>query len=98
MSKEKEATPPQGEDLDLFEGAEIDDVDLEIVDLEQDEVVKEVVQTEPVKKAKHKLKVKKRLDAYLERKWFKDHGWDDDDDLFNDDFFSESETPDHSRL
>ncbi len=94
MSKEKEATSEQNEDLDLFEDAEIDDIDPEIVELEQDEVV----QTEPNKKTNHKLKVKKRLDAYLERKWFKDHGWEDDDDLFNDDFFSESDIQDHNRL
>lgn len=45
-----------------------------------------------------RMRVQKRLDAYLEGKWFKDHGWDDDNDLFNDDFFYESEIQDHNHL
>lgn len=37
--------------------------------------------------ASRRLATKRRLDAYLERKWFRENGWDDDDDLFNDEFF-----------
>ena len=38
-----------------------------------------------------KLVAKKRMDDYLERKWFKDQGWDDDDELFSDEYFSDAD-------
>ena len=47
------------------------------------------------RKASAKLETKRRLDAYLERKWFRDHGWDDDDELFNDEFFADTDKPLH---
>ncbi|MGI9317186.1 MAG: hypothetical protein ACR2QW_07660 [bacterium] len=87
MGKEKEGASEANDDLDLFEDTDLEEVDAELVQVESDDTVVSA----SVNKTDHKLKVKKRLDAYLERKWFKDHGWDDDDDLFDDDFFSEPE-------
>ncbi|MBX2868245.1 MAG: hypothetical protein KTR18_06195 [Acidiferrobacterales bacterium] len=40
-------------------------------------------------KAREKLETKKRLDAYLERQMLKESGWDEDDELFDDEFFTE---------
>ena len=94
MGKEKEVSSEESDDLDLFEETDIDGIEPELVQIEPEEVI----DVESGKKANHKLEVKKRLDAYLERKWFKDHGWEDDDDLFDDDFFSESEVNDHNHI
>jgi len=43
-------------------------------------------------KARAKLETKKRLDAYRERQRLKDSGWDDDDELFDDEYFREVES------
>lgn len=94
MSKEKDESSEENDDLDLFEEGDMDGIDPELMQTEPEDLV----DVGSGKKANHKLEVKKRLDAYLERKWFKDHGWEDDDDLFNDDFFSESEVGDHNRM
>lgn len=94
MSKEKEVSSEESDDLDLFEDEDIDGIDPELMQAEPEELV----DVESGKKVNHRLEVKKRLDAYLERKWFKDHGWEDDDDLFDDDFFSASEVGDHNRM
>ena len=94
MGKEKEESSEESDDLDLFEEPDMDGIEPELVQIEPEEAI----EVGPGKKINHKLEVKKRLDAYLERKWFKDHGWDDDDDLFNDDFFSESEINDHDNM
>jgi len=40
-------------------------------------------------KARERLETKKRLDAYLEKQLLKESGWDEDDELFDDEFFSE---------
>ncbi len=40
-------------------------------------------------KARERLETKKRLDAYLEKQMLKESGWDEDDELFDDEFFSE---------
>jgi len=42
-----------------------------------------------------RLKTKRRLDAYLERQMLKESGWDEDDELFSDEFFTET---DHERV
>ena len=94
MVKEKEVSSEESDDLDLFDETDMDGIEPELVQIEPEEVV----EMGSGKKINHKLEVKKRLDAYLERKWFKDHGWEDDDDLFNDDFFSESEVNDHKHM
>ncbi len=89
------------EDLDLFEGDEGLDSDLEL-DLMDDSVEEaapkdsEAVSVNvPSLKASAKLETKRLLDDYLERKWFRDHGWEDDDELFNDEFFSDDSKPIH---
>jgi len=40
-------------------------------------------------KEAEKLKTKRRLDAYLERQMLMESGWDEDDELFSDEFFTE---------
>jgi hypothetical protein len=89
MGREKDA-PSSDDDLDLFDDDEILDLDdiAENSDLE--------VKFES-RKINAKLQLKKRMDDYLERKWFKDNGWDEDDDLFNDDFFTGKEVDNHHR-
>ena len=80
MSKEKDS-PSSDEDLDLL----ADDGTLELQDIEETNDLEVDLESQ---KINAKLQVKKRMDDYLERKWFRDNGWDDDDDLFNDDFFT----------
>jgi hypothetical protein len=89
MGKQKDA-PSSDDDLDLFDDDEIPDLDEipENSDLD--------INIEP-RKINAKLLLKKRMDDYLERKWFRDNGWDDDDDLFNDDFFTGKGTENHRR-
>ena len=80
MSKAKDS-PSSDEDLDLL----ADDGTLELQDIEETNDLEVDLESQ---KINAKLQVKKRMDDYLERKWFRDNGWDDDDDLFNDDFFT----------
>jgi hypothetical protein len=93
MGKEKEdSTADDG--LDLFDDDPVIETDVEEVDILADDLEKDNASGGETRKASsNKLEVKRRLDAYLERKWFREHGWDDDDELFNDDFFAE-EDPD----
>ena len=89
------------EDLDLFEdGEELEsDLDLELLGDADDEELPKLNGASAARgssrKASAKLETKRRLYAYLERKWFRDHGWGDDDELFNDEFFAESSNPIH---
>jgi hypothetical protein len=93
-----------GESID---GA-VDDGVLESTDLESTDMDLELpddvmeVSRPPVNgiasRARARLEVKRRLDAYLERKWFRDHGWDDDDELFNDEFFMEDDPDPHQHI
>ncbi|MGB5709229.1 MAG: hypothetical protein WBM41_20660 [Arenicellales bacterium] len=92
MSKDKDQSSDD-DASDLIDDAEIGELDTEL-----EHLADEVFDFSSIKKANQKLAVKKRLDAYLERKWFKEHGWEDDDELFSDDFFSDPDTSRHSRL
>ncbi len=94
MSKEK-AKSSRDEGLDLFDDEDI--MDSDVVDLEElDDDIDEdgegpSLRVSPqARKARARLDVKRRLDAHLERKWFRDHGWDDDDELFKDEFFGDN--------
>lgn len=57
---------------------------LDALDIEQ---ITDVI--EDFQKINQKLQIKKRLDAYLEKQWLKDCGWDLEDELFNDAFFAD---------
>lgn len=100
MSKANDKSEPD-EDLELFDEADEMDSDLDL-DVLEDDVVEAAPRPngKPVthgssRRASARLETKRRLDAYLERKWFRDHGWDDDDELFKDDFFTDSSSPVH---
>ena len=101
MGKEKEKSVAD-DDLDLYDDESVIASDGDGIEMLGDELADELGDglddavrstNGRSKKASPKLAVKRRLDAYLERKWFRDHGWEDDDELFNDDFFSD-EGPD----
>jgi len=82
MTDQKALISNKDDSLDIFEDEEIaeDEVAVaEVDDLQQTPFLKG--------KANPKLVNKRRLDDYLERKWFRENGWDDDDELFNDQYF-----------
>jgi len=87
MSKAKD-TPSSDDDLDLFD----DDENLEMDDMEATDGLDINISS---RKINAKLQLKKRMDDYLEKKWFRDNGWDEDDDLFNDEFFTDKESDNH---
>lgn len=91
MGKEKEDSAAD-DDLDLFDDESVIEPDVDDVEMLAEDL--ETVSA-PVngsrRRSSDRLQVKRRLDAYLERKWFRDHGWDDDDELFNDEFFSDDD-------
>ena len=95
MSKEKDS-PSVDDEFDLFDEDEAlePDVDLDLLEegtpVEMTQVVANPAPTGPAPRRPGKLETRRRLNAYLERKWFRDLGWDDDDELFNDEFFTDT--------
>lgn len=100
MAKRKQK--PSTDDDDLFiddgasgDGSDDDAEDLAALDID-DAFDEDEGDLDPdrdqidVRSPSKRLMTKRRLDAYLERKWFRENGWDDDDDLFDDEFFKES--------
>lgn len=82
------------EDEDEEEAEFLPGILQDIDDPEKLELIKRVVS----RKAQCKLESKRRLDAYMERKWFKEQGWDDDDELFFDEFFSSGRSLKQERI
>ncbi len=75
---------PNAEGLDDGEGQ----LDMRLLnDIEIEELPCDTKST----KEAEKLKTKRRLDAYLERQMLKESGWDEDDELFSDEFFTEAD-------
>lgn len=91
MSKDKDQS--SDDTPNLLDDGEIEEADPQLEHLEQ-----ETAKLTSSKKVDHKLEVKKRLDAYLERKWFQENGWEDDDELFSDDFFYNSHSRRHGHI
>jgi hypothetical protein len=78
---------PANEEDELFVEGGYEELPSEILDVDTANLESEKSITKI--KANKKLMAKKRMDAYLERKWFKDQGWDDDDELFGDAYFTD---------
>ncbi len=95
MSKEKDS-PSVDDEFDLFDEDEAleSDVDLDLLEegtpVEMTQVVANPAPKGTAVRRTGKLETRRRLNAYLERKWFRDLGWDDDDELFNDEFFTDT--------
>ncbi len=95
MSKEKDS-PSVDDEFDLFDEDEAleSDVDLDLPEegtpVEMTQAVANPAPNGTAARRTGKLETRRRLNAYLERKWFRDLGWDDDDELFNDEFFSDT--------
>lgn len=92
MSKDKDQ-PSDDDTLSFLDDGEVEEADSQLEHLQQ-----ETAKFTSSKKADHKLEVKRRLDAYLERKWFQENGWEDDDELFSDDFFYEPHSRRHGHI
>lgn len=92
MGKEKDSPSVDGE-FDLFDDDEVPDMDVD--QLEEDasaDMIRSVGSPAPAGTTARRSgnpETRRRLNAYMERQWFRDLGWDDDDELFNDEFFSE---------
>ena len=82
---------PADKEEDVFVENEYDELSSSIPDVDSDGQVDGQADDNPVAEnnVSEKLAAKKRMDDYLERKWFKDQGWDDDDELFGDEYFAE---------
>ena len=95
MSKPKDDSLDPDGSADLYEDDEVIVTVTEVgIDDSEDQLEMECLNA----KANKKLITKRRLDDYLERKWFKENGWDDDDDLFQDEYFTEETHLEHKRL
>ncbi len=58
-----------------------------------EEIVQEDTPSPPMHSSSPcKMETRRRLDAYLERKWFRDQGWEDDE-FFNDEYFVDTLGP-----
>ena len=80
----KDTDQSDDDDLTLFEHDE---------ELDADNVMELIDETPPTmaeRNLQQKQRAKKRMDAYLERQWFKENGWDEEDDLFKDEFFNDT--------
>jgi len=86
----KVSEPADNEEDELFVEGEYDELPSEILNADIDNPETDKATAEG--KIKDKLSAKKRMDAYLERKWFKNQGWEDDDELFGDEYFSDDDT------
>ncbi|MXX15661.1 MAG: hypothetical protein F4Z52_00080 [Gammaproteobacteria bacterium] len=95
MSKEKDS-PSVDDEFDLFDEDEAleSDVDLDLLEegtpVEMTQGVANPAPNGTAARRTGKLETRRRLTAYFERKWFRDLGWDDDDELFNDEFFTDT--------
>ncbi len=92
--EQRESDSYVGQEFDLFDEVETMDEDADFA-LLSEECFPDTMQ-ENDKPAieggyvfNEKLETRRRLGAYLERQWFYDHGWDKDDEIFEDDYFSD---------